>query len=454
MSTRRILSPVSKKKIIIPKPSSGAVYAVQHNTATIHIPKWIETVSAPHSNFIYPAILETGLDHLSANSLGPIAFQYFHTYTCPNDAYSNSTTLIRDVFRTCARKHFTFIIFHIDVRVLENNRILYEGGSNIVRNHVIQLYAHRRSSANQWSVTLCDPNWAPLYSESPEQENIINSKHESDLKNLGLYYLNMFDRYSTPPTPTDTAAAATAKPSNLFDKLSRIHLHRCLNVNVCVPLVKRGICFTGLCASLAASEIYTRDHPDYRAENGDQLMLIIRRATMGVRNKAPDFVREIHRSPSYDPQKLSDIMRSSVTMPTRNPSPHRFTWTKKSYSPRGSNGFPSKPATMLMREPLSFYPSLEELRENSTNRMQDFQRRINSLYPLSPSLESDMESSGDDASSSYSSDDTTSTPSSSSPLPPIKKRRRNDRSSSPNHHRDPPAIEDFQRRLDLMMQGI
>lgn len=302
--------PPHKQKI--PKPSSGSVYRIMNKEAVVNFPAWSQAVMAPGSkNFIYPAILETSLDML-AGPQPPTVVAFYHNYRCRKFLMTRehgTKRTVHDIISECESHKLSFVIIHLDVKLDDEGRTVLT--ETALRNHVIQVYLHRKSSLLPWFVTICDSNWAPLYESSSKTvtEATINRNHESDLYQIGVYFLQLFDK----SVPQSTSLH------------NRVFLHRCLNVNICVPLVGTGICFTGLCAALVASDIYAELYPENKAINGDQLMLLIRRATMAARSNAVSFVEAYHLEPQ-DRQRMSEILSAAVKTQLRDSvSPERYT---------------------------------------------------------------------------------------------------------------------------------
>lgn len=311
--TKKTKQILPRPKKTIPKPSSGSVYRIKYKEAVVNFPAWSQAVMPPGSrNFIYPAILETSLEML-AGPEPPTVVAFYDNYRCQTFLMMRehgTKRTVHDVVSECERRKLSFIIVHLDVKINDEGRTVLT--ETALRNHVIQVYLHRKSSLLPWFVTICDPNWAPLYKSSSKTvtEATINRNHESDLYQIGVYFLQLFDK-------------SVSQSTSLHD---RVFLHRCLNVNICVPLVGTGICFTGLCAALVASDIYAELYPENKAINGDQLMLLIRRATMAARSKAASFVEAYHTESPLDRQRMSEMLSAAVKTGLRDSvSPERYT---------------------------------------------------------------------------------------------------------------------------------
>jgi hypothetical protein len=194
----------------------------------------------------------------------------------------------------------------------------------VIADHVVQVYAHRSTKADAWKVTVCDPNW-PGTSQvasadaSAQLEHTNKSTYKMRLNILGAQALSAL---------TDEPVATIMK-----EKAQRIEIHRCINVNVCVPSVGKGICFTGVCAALQATALLTRKE-GHRASSGDELMGLIFEACARIREFSESFVTAYHMGRSKE--KLTKMMPNSGRRRSESPVTirQRYTYNTPTPSPQ------------------------------------------------------------------------------------------------------------------------
>lgn len=243
---------------------------VSHDTGTpavLNIRKWINSVTVGREPIVVPAVFQTSLYRLTKFQDFSVAFG---NYTCssrlPRGSYDTYTTA-GQIRGAADRKNMTFIIFHLTVWIEAAGKIVFNSRRI---NHVMQVYLHRARSNDPWSASVCDPNWSPTIQN---EIAVVSERHHVELQKIGNIFLDLF---------------------NVSRRRRKVDIHRCLNVNACIVGKQGGICSTGLCAALFASQAYARLHPSERARDGDELMLLIRKATLAAMPKAEDFVRAYH----------------------------------------------------------------------------------------------------------------------------------------------------------------
>ena len=193
---------------------------------------------------------------------------------------------------------YTFVALTVGVAANDDDTMSMKTAGE---NHVITLFLHRGQIDAKWSATVCDPN--------QEMSNLPRNRK----LNVQRYHIAQHILAITNSVPN----APKKGPSN-------VHLHRCLNVNRCIPGAAEsgGICFTGLCASLYASAAWAKLHPHQRASNGNELLFLIRQATGVLRDSDSSgvFVREYHQAAPREEknQRLQSILRDA----RRNPGNH------------------------------------------------------------------------------------------------------------------------------------
>jgi hypothetical protein len=295
--------PASSTGNIIPLPSSAAVYMAKNNEAVVNFSEWRSAVS--NSNFIYPSIVQV-VPQTTFKS--HVAIKY-SDYTCKSSKrFLDLTKLVylEEIAKECNKQGLTFIVISLSLLVKKDYTMNLAVDMRTA-NHAIQMYFHRETNIHTWNVTICDPNWNPSYkSSTTTTTHEINDVHKEQLYKIGLDFLAYFSIGKI-----------------VHDR--NIKLHRCLNVNICVPLVGKGICFTGLCSALIASQKFADLYPKEKANNGNQLMLLIRSATMVARRYASNFVKAYHSQPP-DFEKISNILKYSTHFesPRESVSPERY----------------------------------------------------------------------------------------------------------------------------------
>lgn len=188
---------------------------------TIDMSKWIATVVDPRfTSIIFPRVIYAyrGSDDVK---YGLVA-ERKNNITCERHSNEDSLTdLPHQSLESLKDKEF-FI-----VRVPINSGT-YEFPPKRV-NHVIDAYFFRKTKRHVWQCIICDPNYTYTVSEQRRKayQHIAN-KIATDL--IGW-------------------------TGGLVD----MELHRCINVNICLPdeVVGRGVCFTSLCATLLATAAYS-----------------------------------------------------------------------------------------------------------------------------------------------------------------------------------------------------
>ena len=252
------------------KTQSLAATLANTTAVTINLRKWAHEVS------YYPQTVYTNLIQIpSSHRLVTLPYNVLggNNVTCEENQHIN---LSIDIFDPV---DVTFAIIVMRVKDLELVPIK-------LTNHVVYAYLHRFSTDDEWKVVICDPN----YDKRTSRQDQIK------LYKLGQYIL---------------AKVSFSWSSDSIQRVKElIELHRCINVNRCVPNVGNGICFTGICATLLATAKYCESNR-IKAHNGNELMNLILQASAVGRSVAPSLVSRMHLGRGA--RGLSQIMRKKTT---------------------------------------------------------------------------------------------------------------------------------------------
>jgi hypothetical protein len=213
----------------------------------INVEEWSQAVTV-NTNVVYPFLFI--YDALGKNDV------YVRSHIrCDPKLWEDcklSSSYVRDIK---SREGTTFVIVQV-----------------IIRLHTVTVFLHRQNAndAYGWRAVLCDPNWIFPYLDS--------SEISSDTRRIALGR-HVLEKFVLPEEKN---------PVNYI-----VELHRCINVNVCVPplIARNGICFTGLCATLMATKIQVLKNKTLKASNGDGLMNTIIEASHNFR---PETEKLIH----------------------------------------------------------------------------------------------------------------------------------------------------------------
>jgi hypothetical protein len=335
---------------------------VENNKAVVNFSEWRSAVS--NSNFIYPSIVLVP-PRTTFRSNESIKYS---DYTCSYEEKlvdESQVVYIEEIAKECNEKGLTFVVMPL-IFLATNDYIRNRSVDAPAAHHEIQMYFHRETNIRNWNVTICDPNWNPLYkSSTTNTTHEINDFIKNKLYKIGLEFLAYF------------SIGKTVKERN-------IKLHRCLNVNICVSFAGEGICFTGLCSSLIASQKFVDLYPREKANNGNQLMLLIRSATMAARTDASAFVKAYHSQPP-DFETIYNILKYSIY----------FKSPRESVSPRRYKEFPKLGG--VLKRPLENFPSemrskkLRQVTEDPKDKLRQeidvMQKKLNDLKSFNSELQ-------------------------------------------------------------------
>jgi hypothetical protein len=173
----------------------------------------------------------------------------------------SSSTYVHDIK---SHKGTTFVIVQVVVKI-----------SVINSQHVVTVFLHRpdANDAYGWRAVLCDPSW-----RFPNSNPITHFSTTMRI-DMGRDVLKKF-----------------VLPEEKFPMNDIVELHRCINVNVCVPefIARTGLCFTGICATLIATKIQVLEKKHLKASNGDELMNTIITASHNFRPQAVKLIHGYH----------------------------------------------------------------------------------------------------------------------------------------------------------------
>jgi hypothetical protein len=290
---------------------SLAAFMAHTKPSGIKLTSWAKEVSNKFHNVVFESFIGLSLTGAEKNEI--IAFDIGSTVVC-----KSQTPMLEPKPIVFEKNAYTFAII---LAFTQSSRL----SDAVNADHVVQVYAHRSTKADAWKVTVCDPNWSGT----------------NDGATYGMR-LNILG--------AEALSALTDEPvvNIMKERAQRIEIHRCLNVNVCVPSVGKGICFTGVCAALQATALLTKKER-HRASSGDELMGLIFEASARIRPSLEHFVTAYHIGRSKE--KLTKMIPNSGR--TRSESPvnirQRYTYNTPPPSPQlslsGSESSESSPSS-------------------------------------------------------------------------------------------------------------
>lgn len=324
------------------RTQSVAATLANATAVTIDLRKWARQVS--HD----PQTVYTNLINIPSYELVKLPY----TVVIGNNVICENKQNLEFSPETFDPTDVTFAIVTIQVKNLE---ILPFG----LNNHVVYAYLHRYSIDDEWKVVICDPNY----------DNHTSLKDQIKLYKLGQYVLSK--------------VAFSWNRDSIKHIKELIELHRCINVNRCVPNVGEGICFTGICATLLVTTKYCESN-GIKAHNGNELMHLILQASAVGRSIAPSLVSRMHLGRGA--RGLSQIMRAKTM---RSISPFKQAFRPQSDDTSSSISSTNGSSETSSSSPTTQSSSLSSTPESSiTSPLPRMQRglfgRVRRRHALSP----------------------------------------------------------------------
>jgi uncharacterized membrane protein YgcG len=229
---------------------------IRNSPVRINVKEWSEAVTR-NTNVVYPFVFI--YDAIGKNDV--FVRSQIHCDPMMLKDAKLSSTYVHDIK---SHRGTTFVIVQVVVKI-----------SVINSQHVVTVFLHRpdANDAYGWRAVLCDPNWR---FPNPNPTTHFSTTMRID---MGRDVLKKF------------VLPEEKSPVNYI-----VELHRCINVNVCVPnfIIRTGLCFTGICATLMATKIQVLEKKHLKASNGDELMNTIIAASHNFRPKAVKLIHGYH----------------------------------------------------------------------------------------------------------------------------------------------------------------